>query len=115
MTEVFYDWSFDHDYCNIYGFCTAAETYYTLNNEDVNKAFGPDRQVIRFPVGTTIIRKTYSLSVEHQQFLRSLLMETDWRGGLFDVQAGNVNTNITNGAKGFFGVCMVVSDTTVVQ
>jgi hypothetical protein len=115
MTEVNYDWSFDSDYCNFYGYCYATEIYYTLNNIDVGKTFKPDKQMIKFPVGTTIIRKTFGLTEEHQAFLRSLLMETEWRGGLFDVQQGNVNTNITNGAKGFFAVCMVVSDTTVIQ
>jgi hypothetical protein len=40
-------------------------------------------------------------------------METEWSGGVFDVQHGNVNTNLSNGALGFFGVCMVVIDTIV--
>jgi hypothetical protein len=115
MTEVYYDWSSVPDYCNSYGYCSAAETYYTLDNFDISEAFKPDKQIIKFPSGTTIIRKTYGLTEEHQEFLRSLLMETEWRGGLFDVQTGNVNTNISNGAKGFFAVCMVVSDTTVIQ
>ena len=115
MTDIFYDWSESADYCIVYGFCSASETYYTLNNVDVSKAFKPERQIIEFPSGTTVIRKNYSLTADHQAFLRSLLMETDWRGGLFDVQAGNVNTNISNGAKGYFAVCMVVSDTTVVR
>jgi hypothetical protein len=115
MTEVYYNWSFDTDYCNSYGYCFASETYYTLNNVDVSDAFKPDKQIITFPAGTTIIRKNYSLTDAHQSFLRSLLMETDWRGGLFDVQAGNVKTNISNGAKGFFAVCMVVSDTTIIK
>jgi hypothetical protein len=115
MTEVCYDWSFDTSYCRSYGFCTAAETYYSLYNVDASMVFKPDKQIIKFPAGTTIIRKTFSLTKEHQEFLRSLLMETDWRGGLFDVQQGNVNTNISNGAKGFFAVCMVMSDTTVIQ
>jgi hypothetical protein len=114
MTEVTYDWSFDTAYCHLFGFCAAAETYYTLNNVDVNEIFKPEKQIIKFPHGTTIIRKTYSLTEEYQEFLRSLLMETDWRGGLFDVQAGNVNTNISNGAKGFFAVCTVVTDSTTI-
>jgi hypothetical protein len=113
MVEVYYDWSEIPGYCENYGSCRAMETFYTLNNIDVNKEFGPDKEIIWFPEGTKIIRRKYSLSEEHQTFLRSLLMETDWSGGLFDVQHGNVNTNLNNGALGFFGVCMVVSDTTI--
>jgi hypothetical protein len=115
MSEVFYDWSSNTNYCDINGFCTAEQIYYTLNNVDVNQAFKPEQQVIKFPPGTKIIRKTYSLTEEHQEFLRSLLMETEWRGGIFDVQPGNVNTNLTNGAKGFFAICMVKSDSLTVQ
>jgi hypothetical protein len=115
MVEVYYDWSSDPAYCSSYGFCQAAETYYSLNNVDVNKAFSPEKLKIKFPAGTKIVRKKYSLSEEHQEFLRSLLIETEWRGGIFDVQQGNVKTNLTNGALGFFAVCMVVSDSIVVE
>jgi hypothetical protein len=115
MIEVYYNWSSDSAYSSSYGHSQAQETFYVLNNVDVNKEFGPEKDTIFFPKGTTIIRKKYSLSEEHQTFLRSLLMETEWRGGIFDVQQGNVYTNISNGARGFFGACMVLSDTTVVK
>lgn len=115
MTELLYNWSTDTAYCHSYGYCQAAETYYSLNNVDVNKAFGPEKQKIKFPKGTLVIRKKYSLTEEHQAFLRSLLMETEWRGGLFDVQQGNVITNISNGAVGYFAVCMVVCDTVLAK
>lgn len=115
MTEVFYDWSTEPSYCELYGQCQAAETYYFLNSVDINQAFGPEKQKIKFPKETIIIRKKYSLTEEHQDFIRSLLIETDWRGGLFDVQQGNVETNMSNGALGYFAVCMVKSDTTLVE
>jgi hypothetical protein len=81
----------------------------------VNNIFGPAKDTIYFPAGTKIIRRKYSLSKEHQDFIRTLLIETEWRGGIFDVQQGNVLTNISNGARGFFAACMVLSDTTVVK
>jgi hypothetical protein len=115
MTEVTYDWSVDTSYCRTYGYCQAAETFYWLNNVDVNEAFSPEKEKIKFPKQTLIFRKKYSLTDEHQEFLRSLLIETEWRGGIFDVQQGNVLTNLTNGAIGYFAVCMVVSDTAVVE
>jgi Domain of unknown function (DUF4249) len=111
MTEVNYNWSLVPEYCEKYGSCEAKETFYTLNDIDENKIFAPDKEIIWFPKGTIIIRKKYSLTQEHQDFLRSLLMETQWSGGIFDVQHGNVSTNLSNGALGFFGVCMVESDT----
>lgn len=115
MTEVFYDWSHNESFCNTYGNCYAQETYYTLDNVDVNAVFSPSHEIIYFPHGTTLIRRKYGFTEEHQQFIRSLLMETDWSGGIFDVQHGNVYTNMSNGALGLFTTCMVTTDTTIVD
>jgi hypothetical protein len=112
MMEVYYDWSASPDFCGMYGFCGASEVYYTLDNIDAEKVFAPDRQIITFPEKTQIIRRKYSLSPAHQQFIRALLLETEWRGGLFDAEQGNVPTNFSHGVRGWFGACMVESDTT---
>jgi len=111
MLEICYNWSDVPDYCNQYGSCQAMEVYYVLNNIDVGKIFAPDRQVIRFPKKTNIIRKKYSLTEDHQRFARSLMLETEWRGGVFDAEAANVPTNFRNGVQGWFAASMVVSDT----
>ncbi|MEO9966319.1 MAG: DUF4249 family protein [Reichenbachiella sp.] len=89
--------------------------YYTLAVIDINKVFAPDQEKIVFPPGSSISRKKYSLTQNHQDFLRSLLSETDWRGGLFDVAPGNVETNLSDGAVGYFAVSMVSSDVTIVE
>jgi hypothetical protein len=115
MTEVYMDWSSIPSYCSTYGHCEAQETFYYLKNIDVNKVFGPEKEVIYFPSETKIVRRIYSLSNEHQAFLRSLLMETEWRGGLFDVQPANVKSNLSNGAWGFFGACMVLTDSLIAK
>jgi hypothetical protein len=115
MTEVYYDWSHDSDYCQSYGNCSAQSTHYTLSNVDIAEEFGPAKQEIWFPSGTILVRKKYSLSTDHQDFIRSLLIETEWRGGLFDMEQGNVPTNFNHGVKGWFGVCMVISDTAVIN
>jgi hypothetical protein len=115
MTRVDYNWSADPDYCMEYGNCFAREFFYLLENTDINAVFAPDKATILFPSETVIVRKKYSLTEEHQAFLRSLLMETDWSGGVFDVQHDNVVTNLSNGARGYFAACMVASDTTVVE
>ena len=100
MTKVYYNWSASPEYCELYGSCYAQQSYYTLDNFDVNDIFGPEPEVIEFPPGTVIIRKKYSLTKAHQNFLRSLLMETEWSEGIFDVQHGNVATNMSDGALG---------------
>jgi|WetSurMetagenome_2_1015567.scaffolds.fasta_scaffold203508_1 hypothetical protein len=112
MMEVYYDWSAVPDFCQEYGHCEASEVYYTLDNIDAEKIFAPDRQIITFPKETRIIRRKYSLSDAHQQFIRALLLETEWRGGLFDAEQGNVPTNFSHGLRGWFGACTVVTDTT---
>jgi hypothetical protein len=113
MMEVYYDWSATPDFCVRYGFCEASEVYYTLDNIDAEKVFAPDRQVITFPEKTRIIRRKYSLTPAHQQFIRALLLETEWRGGLFDAEQGNVPTNFGHGLRGWFAACTVEIDTSV--
>lgn len=112
MLEVYYDWSDNAAYCAQYGACDASEVFYSLHNIDVGKIFAPDKQIIRFPHSTRIIRRKYSLNEDHQAFIRSLLLETEWRGGFFDTEQGNVPTNFGHGLRGWFGACTVVSDTT---
>lgn len=88
--------------------------YYTLKSIDVNALFKPDRERVFFPAGTIILRRKYSLSGAYQNFLRSLMMETEWKGGVFDVMPANVVSNIKGRAVGFFNASMVVSDTSLV-
>jgi len=38
-----------------------------------------------------------------------LLLETSWQGGVFPSDPANVNTNLSEGALGFFGICAVNS------
>lgn len=89
--------------------------YYTLTTIDVNQVFKPDKQTINFPKGSIIIEKKYSLSPDHEKFIRSMLTESEWRGGYFDVAPANVYTNLSEGAIGFFGVSAVLSDTIIVR
>jgi hypothetical protein len=42
------------------------------------------------------------------------MAETEWRGGLFDVQPGNVRTNLSEGAVGYFAVSQVAADSTII-
>ena len=94
---------------------TLARTYhYTLESIDVNQLFKPDTDKIQFPAGSVVLRKKYSLSEDQQEFYRTFLSETQWRGSPFDIEKGNVITNLSEGAIGYFAVSTVVSDTTLV-
>lgn len=84
---------------------------YTLSTLDVSQFFKPDAEILSFPADARIIRTKYSLSHDHEKYIRSLLSETEWRGGWFDVMHGNLHTNLSNGAVGFFAASSVVRDT----
>ena len=62
-----------------------------------------------------MIQRKYSLSPQHEEFIRSLLVETQWHGGNFDIEEGNVHTNLSEGALGFFGACSVITYSSTVE
>jgi hypothetical protein len=88
--------------------------YYTVKSIDVNKIFKPAKERVPFPVGTRVYRRQYSMNPEQEDFVRTLMAETEWRGGLFDVQPGNVRTNLSEGAVGYFSVSQVVADSSII-
>jgi hypothetical protein len=88
--------------------------YYTVKSIDVNKIFRPAKERVPFPVGTRVYRRKYSMNPYQEDFIRTLMAETEWRGGLFDVQPGNVRTNLSEGAVGYFSVSDVVADTSII-
>jgi hypothetical protein len=113
MTEYYLDWS------QLPGFTDTDSSrakiiYYSLNTVDVGEMFKPEQEQVVFPEGTVVHRKKYSMNEAHADFIRTLLSETEWRGGLFDVQPGNVQTNLSNGAVGYFAASTVVTDSTVI-
>lgn len=94
--------------------CEGKIVFYDLKTLDVNEIYKPKQADFTFPLNSTIIRKKYSVSPAYRSFLRSVLSETEWRGGVFDVQRANATTNLSEGAIGFFAVSTVVSDTTLI-
>ena len=89
--------------------------YYTVTSIDVNKIFKPAKERVPLPVGTRVYRRKYSMNPSQENFIRTLMAETEWRGGLFDVQPGNVRTNLSEGAVGYFSVSEVVADTNLIS
>ena len=115
MLEIILDWS----HLPAFSIYPPDETmarivYYTVKSIDVNKMFRPDKEHVYFPAGTRVIRRKYSMSPPQEDFVRTLMAETEWRGGIFDVQPGNVRTNLSEGAVGYFSVSTVVSDTSFI-
>ena len=94
--------------------CEGEIVYYDLKTIDVNEIYKPGKEDFNFPLNTIVIRTKYSVSPSYKAFLRAVLSETEWRGGVFDVQRADVPTNLSQGAIGFFAVSTVVSDTTVI-
>lgn len=115
MTEINYDWSNNTFYTNLYGAPYAKEYRYKLNNIDVASLFPADINSILFPVGTKIIRRQFGLSDTYAEYLRSMLLETNWRGGIFDMEHANTKTNFKQGTLGWFAICEVMSDTTITK
>ncbi len=88
--------------------------HYTLSTTDVNQFFKPASEKLEFPVGARIIRQQYSLTPDHERYIRSLLSETEWKGGWFDVLPGNLHTNLSTGGVGYFAASSMVSDTIII-
>lgn len=101
--------------CSAAASCEGKIVYYDLKTIDVNEVYKPKQEEFKFPRHSVIIRKKYSVSPVYKAFLRTMLSETRWRGGVFDVQQENTATNLSKGATGFFAVSSVVSDTTIVS
>lgn len=112
--EHFITWQHT-DVCTEQDLCKGRLIYYDLKTIDVNEMFKPEQESFYFPDQSIVVRRKYSLSAAYKTYLRSMLSETEWRGGSFDVQRSNVPGNLSEGATGFFAVCSVVSDTTLIQ
>lgn len=113
--QVWADWSSLPDYDTIsFESKSALLNYFTLSRYDITREFASDKEKYYFPLGTELVIHKYSISKEYENFIRSMLMETEWRGGIFDVLYGNVPTNFSNGALGFFSVSAELSDTLIV-
>lgn len=109
------DWSHVPGYDTLAPEETHALIYhYTLGSVDVNHLFAPEKEKVRFPPGTIVFREKESVSRYYEEFLRGMLSETDWRGGVFDVQPGNARSNLNGNAIGYFTAAEVIRDTVTV-
>lgn len=89
--------------------------YFNQFNVDVNQLFSPQQERVFFPPGTQVIITKESLSPGYAEYLRGMLSETAWNGGLFDVKPGDPFTNLSAGAIGYFSATTVLRDTLIFQ
>ncbi|MEZ5072043.1 MAG: DUF4249 family protein [Bacteroidales bacterium] len=110
------DWSGVPGYDTLPAEDTHALVYhYTLGGVDVNRIFAPQQEHVSFPPGTVVYRELESVPPGYEEYLRGILSETDWRGGVFDVLPGNAATNLEGNALGYFTCGEVIRDTLVVR
>jgi hypothetical protein len=108
MWEILIDWSVVPGYENQPPEKTHARLlFYSLPTLDVSEIFAPRMEQTLFPVGALITERRYSLNSSHAAFIREMLLETNWTGGLFAVAPANLSTNLSSGATGYFGTCGV--------
>ena len=82
----------------------------------MNEIFSPDKEHVQFPPGTIVTRTKESVSKGYEEFLRGMLSETIWRGGVFDVMPGNAFNNFDSDlALGYFVAATVIRDTVVLK
>ncbi len=94
---------------------TALLYYYVLGTVDTNQLFPARREQVFFTKGTKLKIRKYSLSPAYAKYIRAVLSETTWNGGLFDTEKGNPPTNMSEGALGFFAVCNVSEKEIIVE
>ncbi len=112
MYEVNVDWSHLSDV----GLTKARMLYYTFSSFDAGALSPSVRDTVVFPTGSIVIAKKFGLNDDFANYLRALVIETDWNGGLLFYSApASLPTNISNGGLGFFSACAVVSDTIIAE
>ncbi len=103
MHEYIIDWS----HLNPEGKTSAKVIFYTFNSIDVSQITPPDKKEVFFPEGSIITYRKYSLTNDFANYLRALVAESRWQGGVFSETSDNLPTNISNGGLGFFAVSAV--------
>lgn len=112
MYEVLLDWSMVPGYENLPPDSTKARLlYYTLPTLDVSQMFAPEMETVVFPPGTIITERKYALTGEHAAYIRALLAETNFQGGLFNSVPSNLPMNLSGRGIGYFSACAVISKT----
>lgn len=65
-------------------------------------------------VGDTVYIEQFNIGEKAYEIFIGIMNETDWNGGLFDAPPANVETNLSNGALGYFGAAGVSTAQTLI-
>ena len=91
-----------------------ARTYfYTFSSIDINQTVLPTTEPIAFPPGSLVVARKFGLNDDYAEYLRALVIETNWNGSVLFANPASLPTNISNGALGFFSTCSVLTTVTL--
>lgn len=93
----------------------AKQVHYVFNSINIGQLFGPEKDQLVFPRQSIVYKRKYALDDGFAEYLRSLVIETQYKGGVFEETNGNLPTNLSNGALGYFAVCSVQRDTLIAE
>lgn len=100
LYELFLDWRHIDGYDSLRSF--AVMYFYTLASIDVAQFLVGTNERVLFPKGTKIRERRYSISPEYAEFLRQILIETQYNSGLVNMIPANTIGNVSNNGAGFF-------------
>ncbi len=116
MFEAIISWDHLPGYDHPDSLSQAKMLFYALKTIDVSYIVSPQAaEEVYFPGGSIAIISKYSINEEYGEYLRALLIESNWQGSLFEGARSNVPGNISNSGLGFFSACSVKRDTLIVQ
>ena len=98
-------------------FTGGIEDWFFTDDTAVNGSYIGGPEFFRFfaETGDTITFEQFSITKEIFDNLNAILLETEFRGGLFDGAPANIPANINNGAVGAFIVSDVERKTTIIE
>lgn len=105
LYEIELDWRHVDGFHPINSF--AKLYFYTLGTLDMGEIAGNDFESVRFPKGTIVRERRYSISDQYAGWLREILLETQWNNGIIMVQPGNAVGNFGTEVAGYFSACGV--------
>lgn len=70
---------------------------------------------LKFVYGDTIQQRKMAISDPYYLFLRAVLLETKYYGGVLSSVPANVQTNVSNGAVGFFSASSSISRKSLIK
>jgi len=84
---------------------------YTFDRIDAPSALAPSKAILRFPEGTRFVRTKYGVTDDYADYLRAVLLNTEWAGGFFDESPSNTPNNFTPSTLGYFTASQILRDT----